>query len=494
MKKQGNLFKKPPKCQKCKSKNTAIIGHKVGTQIPFIKCHECGHRFYYRKVCPYTGELLPRGVSYVERSGGICWYARIGGKSPNYIGAGEEGWKLAVAARKKFDAAQDPNGQAEALERANFHAEAEALRKHGEAVQLRGKTVNWLCDWYLSLAEVERKASFKRYRDKANNVRYGMESKPLADLTTQDLRDYHAWRQGEHKIKTGKYDLTGQEIIRTMRPASNRSVQQELDQLIRMFRKAVKEEAMPKVPIPAKPAVFSKDEDILRRLITDDEFKALHKWAKPHGEVDEDFQDIMTVACYTAMRANEILQMEAGWISLDEVISEAPRAVGSFIYIPKHKTKSRYARTVPFDLGDLFPPELREVIEKRIQGKDPGEKLFPGWKRTQVTPKMKACCYRAGIQYGDKLKDKGGELAVNTEGWREGVVFHGFKSTAIVRWIKAGVSEELIRQWSAHKSIEVFKRYAKVSSSDARAMMAGFAPRTHTVDTKKAQRPAAINY
>jgi integrase len=100
-------------------------------------------------------------------------------------------------------------------------------------------------------------------------------------------------------------------------------------------------------------------------------------------------------------------------------------------------------------------------LKRRLEDPGPDNRVFwdrnrKGEKQTyyksRVTGKFKAVCKKAGIPYGDKLVDEKGN--------RLGVVVHSFRCTRTTKWIELGLSDEIIRRATGHKSLDSYQQYA----------------------------------
>jgi integrase len=72
----------------------------------------------------------------------------------------------------------------------------------------------------------------------------------------------------------------------------------------------------------------------------------------------------------------------------------------------------------------------------------------------QVTAKMMHLCKRAKIPYGDKR--------LNHKGEKEGIVFHCLRHTRTSMWVEMGLSDEIIRRATGHKSLEAYRAYVEL--------------------------------
>ena len=63
-------------------------------------------------------------------------------------------------------------------------------------------------------------------------------------------------------------------------------------------------------------------------------------------------------------------------------------------------------------------------------------------------------CKRAKIPYGDK--------SLNHKGEKEGIVFHCLRHARTSMWVEMGLSDEIIRRATGHKSLESYRNYMKL--------------------------------
>jgi integrase len=59
------------------------------------------------------------------------------------------------------------------------------------------------------------------------------------------------------------------------------------------------------------------------------------------------------------------------------------------------------------------------------------------------------------LEYGDDVFDEKGN--------RVGVVFHCLRHTRICTWLEMGLSDEVVRMMSGHKSLESFRKYVHLN-------------------------------
>jgi integrase len=186
-----------------------------------------------------------------------------------------------------------------------------------------------------------------------------------------------------------------------------------------------------------------------RRIVTEDEFNALHEAA------DEDFADALLCAYETAMRSGEVCKLRANQVHLG--VRHVSGRIVDYIDLGIFDTKTGARRTVPIS------PKLKEMLERRLQGLDADDYVFTytGYSEhpkpftvVAISIKFKQVCKQAGIAHGDKL--------VNDKGERIGVVFHCLRHTRTTRWVEMGFSDEIIRRATGHRSLAAYQNYVKL--------------------------------
>jgi len=226
----------------------------------------------------------------------------------------------------------------------------------------------------------------------------------------------------------------------------NGTIDFEIEVLSAMYHLAVKRK---KIPLEIMPGEFiQKNNRNPRRIITEEEFEKLLKYADPV------FQDFLICGYETAMRVSEIINLTAGQVNLN--VKYISGETVNYIDLGIFDTKTGARRTVPVS------ERLKEVLERRSEGLKPTERIFKSISsRTTVLYKMAEACRLANIPYGDKI--------LNEKGEKIGIVFHCFRHTRTTRWVEMGFSDEIIRRATGHESLKSYRNYVKVS--DVRYMM-----------------------
>jgi len=373
-----------------------------------------------RKKRPkYKGEEVPRGISKVKGANGSVYFY-VGAKK-DYAGEGAEGFSNAKAMRIAYEMGKDRDRKY-------------ATGQHGEAKRIDREiasrlSLKDLCKWYMNLATIKQQDSYERKVYSVGHLLRHIGEKPITALD-EVQEDYRTDRAGEG--------------------ASEATINQEISTLSAVLHKAAKKKKIPKDSLPGE-FVMVKNPSAPRRIVTEEEYSKLLEAA----EADQDFQDFMVCAHETGMRNTEICELTVEQVHLDKVWSEVPYEVVHYIYLGVFDTKTKAKREIPIS------PELKEVLKRRLEDPGPDNRVFwdrnrKGEKQTfyksRVTGKFKAVCKKAGIPYGDKLVDKKGN--------RLGVVMHSFRHTRTTKWIELGLSDEIIRRATGHKSLESYQQYA----------------------------------
>ena len=157
------------------------------------------------------------------------------------------------------------------------------------------------------------------------------------------------------------------------------------------------------------------------------------------------------------MRQGEIANLKKRQVTLDEVRIVAGQKKKASYFSLGFNTKTNKPRIVPISAKkcEISGTSLRDIVKRLIKDKDPDEHLFqpdrgrasyrrPYYDGQLIIRKLAEACRRAGVPYGDNIKDENGRLKLTPEGLRWGITFHCFKTTRVTRWIELGYSDELI--------------------------------------------------
>jgi len=354
-----------------------------------------------------------KGVSCSVRKGVEYWYARIDGQK-KYCGAGNKGREIAIAAKAKDIAVK--------FEKRELSAGLATKR-------IRLKTVLDLSNWYMTLPKIQKQASYRRKTFSAAHLLKYFGKRPVATVKADDIEAYRDQRKA--------LDI------------ANGTINLEVQLLRAMYRLAVKREQITAEAVPGEFVMVLEQNP--RRVITDDEYARLLKHA------DADFKDILVCASESAMRAGEIGGLTAGQVHLD--IQHISGNMVDYIDLGVFDTKTKTRRTVPVS------PELKEILQRRIEGLDPDDRVFTHTKAGRVCSysyqniraTMRWLCKKADVVYGDRV--------VNAKGERIGIVFHCFRHTRTTKWVEMGFSDEIIRRATGHKTLEAYRVYVKLDPS-----------------------------
>jgi integrase len=371
---------------------------------------------------------LPKGVSAQTKNGSTYWYARIGGKK-RYMGKDEKGHKRAIAARAK-DVARKYEGR-------DLAAGLDV--KRSEFV-----TFKEMATWYMLLPSTQKLESYTTLVNRSVHVLGYFGSHLVGTIQGDHMEHYREHRRGQ-----GGADGT---------------VNAEIAWISMVYNKARKGRKIPADAMPGEfPLVKGKELKRVapppRRLITDKEYDALLDNAR-----DVDSRDLFICAWETSMRSSEIASLKVSQVHLDEVITEVPYRVADYLEV--RDSKNRELKYVPVS------EKLRQVIERRIQGREPGDLVFTNenkmWSTTVIPYRMEMACKRAGVAYGDKIKedDLGNKF-------RPGIVFHCIRHSRISKWVEEGWSDSHIRLASGHKDIDSYRIYVKMDAASVMTLVGG---------------------
>lgn len=153
--------------------------------------------------------------------------------------------------------------------------------------------------------------------------------------------------------------------------------------------------------------------------------------------------DICRVSLYAGLRLGEIRALRVQHIDLE----------AGLISIMDAKAGSR--QTVISDT-------LREVLEKRVKYKAPGDYLFPQEDGSQMK-------YLSHV-FNRVVRDLGFNEEVEDE--RHKVVFHSLRHTFASWLVQSGVPLYTVADLMGHSTITMTQRYAKLAQDDRREAVA----------------------
>lgn len=272
--------------------------------------------------------------------------------------------------------------------------------------------------WYLGLAEVKAKRSYKRDQELVARLLPHFGFRLLKDISPALVESYKQKRLAEP---------SGRTPTKTTAPAT---VNREITCLKVIFNKAVKEGKSDRNP--AHGVKQLKENNERDRILTPEEYARLLAHCSPQ------VKSIVKMAYFTGMRQGEILHLTWGMVDLKE----------GFIKLAPEHTKTREGRLVP------LAPEVVEMFKAMPRGL-PGVRVFP---------------YK-GKAFGSSFQ-KAFETARKRAGI-EDFTFHDMRHTAINNWRLQGHDYFRIMAASGHKTMNVFKRYNSVSREELKALVGG---------------------
>jgi integrase len=335
------------------------------------------------------------------------WYARVDG-GLLYCGKGEKGFRIATAARMKWEVKQYENREINA----GLKVKKVKLIK-----------VIDLSNWYMTLPMIQEQKIYQRKLSACANLMKYFGSKRVNQLEADDQERYRIHRKAQGAMD-GTVDL-------------------EIQLLSAMYHLALKRK---KINVEAMPGEFVKKGNFNpRRILTELEFEKLLNHAKL------DFRDVLVCGYESAMRSSEICKLTAGQVHLD--IQHISGAVLDYIDLGIFDTKTGARRTIPVSA------KLKKVFQRRTKDLNPDDYVFTNkgkrYYKALITTQMKATCEKAGIIYGDKPKNEKGE--------RTGIVFHCLRHSRTSKWVEAGFSDEIVRRATGHRSLEAYQQYIKLN-------------------------------
>ncbi|NNU59094.1 tyrosine-type recombinase/integrase [Ochrobactrum soli] len=174
-------------------------------------------------------------------------------------------------------------------------------------------------------------------------------------------------------------------------------------------------------------AVPQTPHDEEERPFTDDEMVKLLS-----GDASPEMHDLMRIAALTGCRLDPIVCLRVR-DCLDE---------GMFIFKPQKKEKAQ--RLCPIH------PALKEIIERRKDGKSPDDPIFPEWPAPKNPESTRERSFKASNHFTDYRRSVG--VADEIEGKRRSLVnFHSFRRWFITKAEQADQPESLIASVVGHK-------------------------------------------
>jgi integrase len=271
-------------------------------------------------------------------------------------------------------------------------------------------------DAYLNLEQVKALRSEQRRYSVQWLKRYFVEmlgDKQLEALTTQDVRNFRAWRGAQGvAIQTVNHDHAA---LRHMLGVA-------MSEEFALLQKNVA--ALVKKPNP------NNERD---RVATAEEWDALKQHGAPH------LIGFLTIAHDLGPRRGELLKLE--WPDVDMRHRE----------FKLRETKNGETRVIP------MTEEVYEVFKGLWQGRRLDTARVFLYNSTPVTclkTAFRAACRRAGIKHGRK------------DG---GLTIHDFRHTASTNLRRAGVDTMTAMRIVGHKSEKMHRRYNQVTPEDLQA-------------------------
>ena len=286
------------------------------------------------------------------------------------------------------------------------------------------------------------KRSWKRDRDIIKHLNRLLGAYRLDQITAEMVEKYKLQRRQEIMARP-KYQG------RDPRDVPLSTANRELALLKNMFNMAIKWGKGEKNPV--KEVKFYKVDNIMQRILSDEEIEALLVACNGHTK------DMVTIALNTGMRLGEILTLTWEQINLPQG------------YMTLIKTKSGKQRQIPINAT------VRKVLNDRQR-----QSVFvfenDGKSLGSIKTGFNAALRRSGIR---KCR------------------FHDLRHTVATKMVLAGVSLPVVKEILGHASIETTMRYAHPtpeSKMDAVEALEGVIrpEHKHSRDTKVVSVPGAL--
>ena len=211
-----------------------------------------------------------KGVSCIKgKNGTTYWYAQIGAKKIS-CGKNEEGQKLAIESRRKYEQDRD----LAKMESLGFKEQAKHYKEQVKR-ERQFSSIKELANWYMNLSITQKKKSYNRETQALKHLLPYFGKMLPADIKGSDTVKYR-----DKRTKQGAHDNT---------------VDYELAVLRQIYRTALKLDEITADFLPGSFVMNGKTNP--RPRITDEQFELLHKNATPV------FADILLCGWESAMRS-----------------------------------------------------------------------------------------------------------------------------------------------------------------------------------------------
>lgn len=280
------------------------------------------------------------------------------------------------------------------------------LQEHGYKVkELKNIYFRRLKELYTSHAI----NNHKRFRNQVYYInsleRYFGNSKPVNDITPEDIEKYKAHLRNDRKLK-------------------NSSINRYLEILSKMFNLAIDNDLLTENPV--RKAGMLREDNISVRFLLIEEQKRLYKSV---DEVAPYLRPIITMALHTGMRKGEILNLKWSNIKCG--------------FIELLETKSGKMRSIPIS------PILRDVLNQLPKV---SEYIFVNPKTNRPYTDIKKSWHKV----------------LNNAGI-ENLRFHDLRHTVATRMVEQGADLLVVKDILGHTMIETTMRYAHPVPANKRA-------------------------
>ncbi len=278
-------------------------------------------------------------------------------------------------------------------------------------INLEKVTFDELANDYINDYQLNKRRSIETARHLVKHLSdffYGMRA---VEIGTDKVRAYLAFRN--------------KQVESVGRTVANASLNRELEALKRMLnlgRQACKVAHLPYIKM-------LEEDNIRTGYFEHDEFLALREALPDYVKVP------VTIAYYTGMRSNEILNLCWDQVNLED----------GKILLSSEQTKNKSPRMI------FLTGELLQVL------------MIARETREQAYSHCPWVCQKDG----ERLQSfkKSWKTALKLVGL-EGRLFHDFRRTAVRNMVRAGIPEKVAMSISGHKTRSIFDRYNIVSESD----------------------------
>lgn len=164
------------------------------------------------------------------------------------------------------------------------------------------------------------------------------------------------------------------------------------------------------------------------------------------GEKGQLYRAYAATSVLAGLRAGEVAALTVGDIDLDRRTIHVRRSLAGGGRTIVQAPKSGQRRNVPLSRA------LHDELTPLLDGRPRAEPLFQLETGRRLTHQR----FIRDVQWHDTARE------IGVPGFR----FHDLRATAIVRWLRAGVSTAVVRTWAGHADLATTTVYARLAGTD----------------------------